>query len=235
MEHSQFAQLRLPCARSSRDCSLGGLRVYHAAPLHYLPSIFADGALYAKDILHSRRIQPRVTAVKRDHMLGLGEYVHFSFNPVNPLLIDKLTRGYPHAVLVFDAATLLQLPGSAVLPYNTKAWRSKRHFPLVTGGDEAAAFVRNAQATCRTPSMELLVKYGASLSNGLIETRFTTDIEREMFGDMATATGINCPSPCVVVRPAPRYQPVTLWQVQQYYDACAAAGAVIPPPDLPFD
>ena len=64
------------------------LYLYHATPLHYLPHILASEALYAKSVTAGQGIKPRASAVRRDTMLGLNDWVHLSTRPDTPLLKD---------------------------------------------------------------------------------------------------------------------------------------------------
>ena len=95
--------------------------LYHTAPLHYLPHILESGALYAKSILAGQGIKPRRSAVRRDTMLKLTDWVHLSTRPATPLLKDKLVRGYPHVLFEFDREAVLALPEVALLPYTSTA------------------------------------------------------------------------------------------------------------------
>lgn len=194
-------------------------RAYHVTPLHYLPSILADGALFAKDVLASRGILPRASAARRDRMLGLGCYVHFSFTPDTPLLRDKLARGYPHVLLVFDARSLISLPGSGLLLGNTKAWKSRACF---------------APSPIERPTLagELLVKYAAGL-DGLRRIVFFDSAEREMAETVLEALGLRPIVPTglrAAKRPSADPGPT-----RTYFDACVWARAVLKPPRIDFD
>jgi len=197
---------------------------YHITPLHYLPSILTDGTLFAKDVLQSRAILPRATAFRRDRMLGLGCYVHFGFQASSPLFIDKLKKGYPHVLLVFDASTLTGISGSGLLAGNTKAWKSK-----------AALRLQPMAITKPAPRTELLVKYAAGLE-GLDRMLFTTDIEREMIERLIDRLQLDIRAPLTTRLPQGiTYRPVHLDIIARYFEACAAAHAVLRPPDIPFD
>ena len=212
--------------------------LYHAAPLHYLPRILRDGALYAQSVLAPQGIVPRATATRRDRMLGLADYVHLSLTPQTPLLADKLRRGYPHALLVFDADAVQALPETALLPYNSKAWRSRAAFAPVTGPDERAALLRRHVETGRSPSLEVLVKYGLALAHAR-EIAFLTHEEHRLIGDLAATLTLPVPAP-LTLNPAlfPRchaYAPQTLAAIADYGVRCAEARTLLPPPPLPFD
>jgi hypothetical protein len=264
-------------------------RLYHATPLHYLPAIFAAGALYAKNVLaaspplstdslpfregarvgvdslHSRegagvgvsrpedgslrspsRVSPRRTAQRRDLMLGLGDYVHLSPRPASPLLADKITKGYPHAVLVFDGPAVLGLADTAVLPYNTKAWRTRSAYAPVTDPGQREALLNSYLSGYRLPSLEILVKYGLSLG-GLQETAFINDSELRMTVDVLAAIGCGdvdgrgrasyvktTVAPELFGMPS-NYRPRTLAAIRLYFDDCRSARMLRPAPHIEFD
>ncbi|MBV9850056.1 MAG: hypothetical protein JO250_10325 [Armatimonadetes bacterium] len=213
-------------------------RLYHAAPLHYLPHILRDGALYAQSVLAARGIAPRATAKRRDRMLGLADYIHLSLRPDTPLLADKVAQGYPHSLIVFDAQSVQALPETALLPYNAKAWRGRAAFVPVTDPAERAALLRRHAETGRCPSLEVLVKYGLALTHAR-QIAFLTDAERLQIAALQTALALITPAP-LVTAPAlfPRnvpYVPVTGDAIADYFRCCAEAGTVLPPPPLPFD
>ena len=72
--------------------------------------------------------------------------------------------GYPHALLAFEREAVLALPQVSLLPYNTKAWRSRAACQPVTDPSEKAALLRRHADTGRFPSMEVLVQYGLALT-----------------------------------------------------------------------
>lgn len=212
--------------------------LYHVTPLHYLPHILQSGALYAKSVLAGRGIAPRPTAARRDRMLGLADWVHLSLAPDTPLLRDKLGLGYPHALLVFEGEAVLALPQVALLPYNTKAWRSRVACQPVTDAVEKAALLRRHEATGRFPSLEVLVHYGLDLAS-LVQVAFVTNAERAMVADLLDALSLPSPAPLVT---APELFPVaegntetTGKEITAYFAACRASGALLPPPVIPFD
>ena len=212
--------------------------LYHAAPLHYLPCILRDGALYAQSVLAPQGVAPRATAARRDRMLGLADYVHLSLTPQTPLLADKLRRGYPHALLVFDAEAVQALPQTALLPYNPKSWRGRAAFGPITDPPERAALLRRHAAKGRCPSLEVLVKYGLALTHTQ-EIAFLTDAERDLTADLAARLALAAPAP---LKSSPAlfplhgaYAPVTGPLIADYFTRCAEAGEVLPPPPLPFD
>jgi hypothetical protein len=219
-------------------------KLYHAIPLHYLPSLFSAGALFAQSVLVSSEpasgipsgIKPRSSATRRDRMLGLDHFVHLSPVASSPLLADKLTRGYPHALLVFDAGPVLDMPELALLPYNTKAWRTRACFAPVTDPVERAALLRRYTEASRLPSMEILVKYGLPLTH-LTAVAFIDDQERETcLRAMSGATY----SPLCVTKPdmfprTPGYSPSEWDTITAYFDRCRLENGIAGPPAILFD
>lgn len=212
-------------------------RLYHAAPLHYLPCIARDGALYAQSVLAGRGIAPRSTAKRRDRMLGLADYVHLSLRPDTPLLADKVRRGYPHVLLSFDRAAVLALPETALVPYNAKAWRTRAVFAPVTDAAEREHLLRR-HADGLYPSLEALVKYGLALTS-LAAVSFLSAEECSLTRELFDSLGLPFPAPFVTdaaLFPASAaYRPQTGVAIAAYFAACAEAGTVLPPPELPFD
>lgn len=212
--------------------------LYHATPLHYLPHVLQSGALYAKSVLAARGIAPRPTAARRDRMLGLADWVHLSLDPDTPLLRDKLARGYPHALLAFDREATLALPDIALLPYNTKAWRTRAACQPVTDVSEKAALLRRHANTGRFPSLEVLVHYGLDLAF-LAQVAFVTEKECAWVTDLMSALALPSPAPLVTAPDlfpeSEDYRVTTGDQIRVYFDACRQAGALLPPPLIPFD
>ena len=212
--------------------------LYHVTPLHYLPHIARSGALYAKSVLAASGIAPRASAARRDRMLGLADWVHLSLTSETPLLRDKLRLGYPHVLLVFDRAAVLGLPQVALLPYNTKAWKSRAACRPVTDEPEKAALLRRRADTGRFPSLEVLVQYGLGLAP-LVQVAFVTDEERLMAAALLGALALPLPAPLVTAPAlfpgAESYAPATGKHVAAYFEACQAAGLLLPPPAIPFD
>lgn len=211
--------------------------LYHAAPLHYVPSILACGALAAASTLRDAGIAPRRTADRRDRKLGLQAFVHFSPRPDTPLLRHKLEKGYPHALFVFDAARVLDCPGSAVLPYNAKSWRHREDYaPIREAAAREAAIA--AYLGGRHPGLEVVVPGIAPLSWAR-RLAFVNDEERRMVEDVAARIGIAAGVP-VVTEPSlfpgvNEYHAVTLTQIDAYFTTCASRGSLAPPPRIPFD
>ncbi len=214
------------------------LFLYHATPLHYLPHIGQSKALYAKSVLAAHGIAPRSTAARRDRMLGLADWVHLSLASDTPLLRDKLAFGYPHALLVFERETILALPQVALLPYNTKAWRTRAACRPVTEEAEKADLLRRHADTGRFPSLEVLVHYGLDLTP-LVQVAFVTEEERAWVTDLLQTLDLPFPAPLVTVPElfpsVGGYAPATGEQITAYFAACRAAGTLLPPPAIPFD
>lgn len=211
--------------------------LYHAAPLHYVPHILRDGALYAASVLAPRGILPRVSAARRDRALGLSDYVHLSLRPDTPLLRDKAQKGYPHVLLAFHRERVMAGANVALLPYNAKAWQTRAALSPVTDAGEQAALL-SAHKRGLYPSLEVLVKYGLGL-DALHTMAFLTDNERQMTTELLSALELYCPVPCETCPdwfgPATEYQPFTLDAIRASFDACRAAGTVLPPPAIVFD
>ena len=212
--------------------------LYHAAPLHYLLHIVESGALYAKSVLTDQKIAPRAGAVRRDRMLGLADWVHLALRPDTPLLRDKLAQGYPHALLVFDREAVLNLPEVALLPYNTKAWRTRSAFVPITDPLEKAALLKRQAETKRYPSLEVLVHYGLPLSL-LTSIAFAVEAERLLVVETLAALPFSCPAALVTntaLFPLPEnYQPTTGAAIHEYFTACRESRSLLPPPAIPFD
>lgn len=82
--------------------SFGIARVYHYAPLHYLPFILRAGALLSKNEL--RRVgfahtHFRSTSARQDEQRGFSAFVHTSTLAHPPILKAKLAGGFPHSEL----------------------------------------------------------------------------------------------------------------------------------------
>ena len=215
-----------------------GAYLYHTTPLHYLPHILRDGALYAQSILAAQNIQPRATAERRARMLGLTNWVHLSLQPHSPLLTDKLSKGYCHVLLCFHRAAVLTLPETALLPYNLKAWRSRAACLPITDPEEKKALLRRHAQTGRYPSLEVLAHYGLGLSH-LAQIAFLTKLEQEAAVLLSSALELVLPAPFVLdasLFPPHTPNPVTtLPSVTAYFDACIRAETLLPPPAIPFD
>ncbi len=210
--------------------------LYHAAPLHYLPHILQSGALYAKSILAGQGIRPRRSAVRRDTMLGLADWVHLSTRPDTPLLRDKLARGYPHVLLEFDRDAALALPEVALLPYNTKAWHTRAAYVPVTAAAEKTEMLRRHNETQHFPSLEVLVHYGLDFAP-LRKIHFAADDECQWASELIAVLSLLISVP-LAVDPALAAlytsREIRL-STHDYFTACVAANRVLPPPDIAFD
>lgn len=210
--------------------------LYHATPLHYLPHILQSGALYAKSITAGQGITPRRSAVRRDKMLGLTDWVHLSTRPDTPLLKDKLARGYPHVLLEFDRDAVLALPEVALLPYNTKAWHTRSAYVPVTEAAEKAEMLHQHNETHRFPSLEVLVHYGLDFAH-LATIAFAADNECQWACDLLAALRLPVSVP---LAPDPAlaavYTPGEMrFLTRDYFAACMVAHCVLPPPNIAFD
>ena len=171
-------------------------------------------------------------------MLNLTDWVHLSLRPDTPLLRDKLAKGYPHALLVFDRETVLNLPEIALLPYNTKAWRSRSAYIPVTDPQAKADLLKQQAETKHFPSLEVLVHYGLSLA---LLTRIVLASERER--SLVTETLAACEvsyqysleTDAALLRLPEAYAPTTELALREYFSACRLAGQLLPPPNIPFD
>lgn len=154
---------------------------------------------------------------------------------MTPLLTDKRARGFAHVLIEFDAA-IADLPGAGYLKFNTKSWRHRETFAPVTSPPEKAALLDEWRSG-KYPSLELLVPGALPLTPYALGVHAPSAAEAAWIAAFSAVPGI-----CCVCRPAvvsPEYFPPgpapDLSAYQAYLNACAAAGVVLPPPDLPFD
>lgn len=212
--------------------------LYHAAPLHYVPLILSREALFAKSVLSAEGIAPRAGAVRRDRHLGLTDWVHLALRPDTPLLRDKLVKGYPHALFVFDREAILGLPEVALLPYNTKAWRSRSAYLPVTDPLAKTHLLKQQCETPHFPSLEVLVHYGLSVSL-VNRIAFASDTELALVADTLASCGVSCSLPLAIecrLFPLPEpYVPITGKAISAYFADCQLAGKLLSPPAIPFD
>ncbi len=208
----------------------------HATPLHYLPHILQSGALYAKSITAGQGIKPRQSAVRRDKMLGLTDWVHLSTRPDTPLLKNKLARGYPHVLLHFDREAVLNLPEVALLPYNTKAWHTRASYVPVIDAAEKAALLRRHDEEHQFPSLEVLVHYGLDFAH-LAKIAFAAEDEYQWACELLAALRLPVSMPLAADPTlAALYKPAeTRLSTRDYFAACIAVSCVLPPPDIAFD
>ena len=74
--------------------------VFHVTPLHYLPEIMQKRRLLSKVELRKAGFGEdhfRPSSKRRDSASGFDQYLHMMSVPDPPLLLDKLSRSYPHA------------------------------------------------------------------------------------------------------------------------------------------
>ncbi|MEO7716689.1 MAG: hypothetical protein ABIY70_10830 [Capsulimonas sp.] len=212
--------------------------LYHAAPLHYLPHILQCGMLRCASVLAADGVAPRAGAKRRDRMLGLHDWVHLSTNAQTPLLADKIRRGYPHALLIFDGPATLALPGIALLPQNTKAWRTRAAFEPVTDPAHRERLLDEHLQHSRHPSLEILVQYALGLETLNRVTLIDAD-EAQMLRELTVAMDAAWSVP-ISVEPelfpgAAAYYPQTRDAAAAYFDACRVSGHLLAPPQIPFD
>ena len=223
---------------------------WHAIPLHYVPHLLHTGALYAQTRLAANNlpIAPRPTATRRDRKLHLDGFVHFSFAPHSPLLVDKHKKGYPHVLLQFGPP-VADLPGAAFVPYNAKAWRHRDAFLPITDANKKADFLRERQQSGRFASAELLIPDALPLAPHLIALHAETAEIAAWVGEIAEAVQLAFMTP-VSVSPAhfPQFCAAFDWEpFRAYAHSCAswrilvngigkdAAPPFPAPPNLPFD
>ena len=147
-------------------------------------------------------------------------------------------KGYPHALFIFDREAVLGLPEVALLPYNTKAWRSRSAYLPVTDPQEKSNLLKEQAETKHFPSLEVLVHYGLSLS--LVKhIAFVSDAECSLVADTLALCAISCSAPLMIecsLFPLPeQYLPATGIAISEYFAACQCAGKLLPPPAIPFD
>lgn len=208
---------------------------WHTTPLHYVPYLLATGRIYAQSELRALGlpISPRRTAARRDRKLHLDGYVHLSLTPQTPLLTDKRRKGYPHVLFAFDAA-LADLPGAALCPYNAKSWRHREEFAPVTGPAQKAELFA-AHTAGRYPSLELLIPGSLPLTPHARTLHVATEADAALLRGLYCVPGLSVlpiqisPEQLSII---PEYDPLPL---ARYAAACLTAGAILPPPDFPFD
>ena len=220
-------------------------RLYHAIPLHYLPSLLRSCALYAASVLVSPHrppevpegIAPRPTAARRDRALGLADYIHLSLTPTMPLLAEKLARGYSHALLVFEGHAVMALPEVGLVPYNTKAWKTRACYVPIVDSAERDVLLSRYHKGNRLPSLEILVKYGLSLTLAQ-RIVFIDDRERDAAASLVDPAHFDVARMTVdtnLFPSTPAYAPAHWDAIMNYYARCREAGQALSPPSIPFD
>jgi hypothetical protein len=205
-------------------------RLYHATPLHYLPRILIDGALYPKSVLTDRNIEPRRTAQRRDLMLGLSNYVHLAMKLHTPLLQHKLGKGYPHAALVYRAAPVLAMAGVGLMTQNTKSWRERSAYLPVLDAAEQAALLKQ-WSLGRRQGLEVLVPYGLSMEY-LSEIVFFSPEHRDVIFAFTRAAGQTQP---LTMDASTGFKPKENQELDTYLELCVRLGSAPHPPRIPFD
>jgi hypothetical protein len=213
--------------------ALNGRPIYHATPLHYLPSIFCAGALLSQTIVGYNR--GRRSARRRDRILAVDRYVHFSLKPITPLLMDKLEKGYPHAILKIRT-TDSTFSSFSLLPCNTKSWRSKWQCQQVSDPVDMAALLRKHDETGRFRSLEVLIQEQLPLrflESILVPTFTEVELVRRLCRNYPAFSGttVDLMSSCC----EQSYSYPNLSQIAEYYQACEQQRQCPDPPILPFD
>lgn len=166
--------------------------------------------------------------------LGLGEYVHFSLRSDTPLLIDKLKKGYAHAVIVLDADPIIEQYGTTVLRFNTKSWRTRAALRCEQDRASIKRIITLSQDKRRWPSAEVLARYGVSLGSNA-RVLCMSEAERLAVREVLDSVSPDYRIECETIVSAPEYEPTTFKLIQNYFAQCSVAGTVVPPPMIPFD
>ena len=222
-------------SRDGADRLFEGRIVTHVTPLHYLPSILALGSLISASAGRKFGIQPRKSAARRDRMLSVDEFVHLSFEPLSPLLLDKLRLGMPHVALEFDAQQVFseRREDCALLPFNTKAWRSRSSAQPSREPSEMAEMLRRHDEFGRYPSMEFLVERKLELTRLRSIVVFNARDEAlikpliEMFAPSKLNT--------LALRSFGGYAIVPIPRTVEYFNACLTHKVASAPPAIEFD
>lgn len=88
-------------------------RVFHFAPLHYLPFIARARELKSKPALAAEgysKTHFRSTSAHIDEARGFGDYVHLSTVANPPILSAKLRAGFPHIAVELKTEGLEEIP-----------------------------------------------------------------------------------------------------------------------------
>lgn len=88
-------------------------RIYHFAPLHYLPFIAQDRQLKSKPVLELdgfAKSHFRSTSGHIDIQRGFRNYVHLSTHSEPPILRAKLRAGFPHFGLELRTSDFTEMP-----------------------------------------------------------------------------------------------------------------------------
>ncbi len=211
--------------------------LWHVTPLFYVPYLLQTGAIFSAARLGRDKhpILPRPSAIRRKTRLGLADFVHLSPVPITPLLRDKRTKGYSHVLIAFDRVAVLAMPSVALLRFNTKRWAHRDDFIPVTDAAEKECTWAEYGAG-KYPSLEVLVPGSLPLVPYAVALHVATLAEGERLKGLAAA--LNIAAPPVWVSPAlfPLPEaPADFAGTDEYFTRCLLAGAVLPPPLLPFD
>jgi hypothetical protein len=218
------------------EAALAGRLLYHATPLHYLPSILDSGKLLSASSGICTGLTPRRTASRRDKMLGVHHFVHFALTLQTPILKHKLAKGMPHCVLVFNAHSLDQTSEceTAILPFNTKAWLSRADASPVSDRTQMACILDAHDRLSRYPSIEYLVRDFADLTSMreiLLFCQRDFDLAAKVIETFSRAL-----MPKLVLTLIPGYdcsKPIA--ETQSYLDYCSLMKGVLPIPRIEFD
>jgi hypothetical protein len=211
---------------------LNGRSLYHATPLHYLPLILQANELRSQQLLGYA--MGRKSARRRDRILGVDSSVHFSLSADTPLLRDKLAKGMPHVVLVSSSENFGEVAWS-VLPYSTKAWRSKWQCRPVSEPFEMERILRMHDEGIRYRGLEILVQDRFPLAN-LSEIIVHCAEEADLVNRLLQSRNLSgVPLSLSDARFAENYIPCRLEEIAEYFENCWKEGKIQPPPNLEFD
>jgi hypothetical protein len=226
----------LELSTDSFAAQIAGRSLYHVTPLHYLPSILAHHKLISAEQGAQFGILPRQSASRRDKMLGLNRYVHFSFDLLTPLLLNKLGKGMPHCTLEFDAEKLDRnaLCERSLLPFNTKAWRSRADAAPIFKRDQMSEIIHAHDQLGRYPSLEYLVRDCVELDCLRSVITFCErdhDLVKRMMNAFAPGALER-----IILSPISRYRTdILASEVTEYIERCVATTLVQKLPRIPFD
>ncbi len=218
---------------AKRRSILGSRIIYHATPLHYLPSILSAGELLSQRIVGYDKGRP--TARRRDRALQVDQYVHFSLTAITPLLLQKLQYGYPHVVFEISPDDL-GVDGLSILPCSTKAWRAKWQCQPVTESSDIVGILNGYDTGHRFQGLEVLVKDRLLLPE---PTTIIThsEYERSLAKELCNSFRRNCNDIVRMEKLGSSNETSTshLETITDYFNVCNALERCLPPPKLPFD
>jgi hypothetical protein len=168
-------------------------------------------------------------------MLGVEKYVHFYFELLTPLLTQKLENGMPHCVLEFDGAKIYKNYPSqcALLPFNTKAWRSRADIMPESDPEQMARILVQHFNLKRYPSLEFLVR--GSLSIRYLKTIIVfSEQDSEYARKLLDTMGLN--DTAISRRVHTQYSFASKsCQTYEYLDCFMQSKMVYPWPKIEFD